>query len=232
MKHTKSSIKKLLIEGELEAASNAALEYAEYCNLSDIANALIVLSSHARDHHDKWNSGLISYEVYSLTHAQITHKLSEWIKSLPDEPVPAKKSRRLLKETTFKNRIFYLLCIIKLLVFLRLAYHWRTGGFSNDQFQAVTALLAPALAAYISVMLADYLRQHQKDPQPPKYLSGPLVTFSYFLFPFYGLLLFVFIELKANSSFSFTQMNIWLALVESVLGAYVGQIVFSFFRKE
>jgi hypothetical protein len=231
MDHTKSSIRQLITQGKLEAANAAALEYAEYSGLSDIANALTVLGSRAQDHHEKWSAGLISYEAYSRAHAQITHSLTDWVDRLPDEPTPGKKRRRLLTEATFKKRLFYLLCLIKVAVILRLSYHWSTGGFSNDQFQGTVALLAPALAAYISVMVADYLRQHHKGPQPPRYISGPLVTFSYFLMPIYGLLLLLFIELKAKTVFSFAEMNTWLALVESVLGAYVGQIVFAFFRK-
>lgn len=231
MEHSKASIRRAIAEGNLEEANAAALEYAEYCGLPDIANALTVLSSRAKKHHEQWNSGVISYEEFSRAHAQIAQGLADWVSRLPDEPKPAGKRRTLLEEKTFKKRIFYLLCIIKVVVILRLAYHWSTGGFNNEQFQSTAALLAPALAAYISVMLADYLRQQKEGPQPPRYVAGPLVTFSYWLFPIYAILLILFIELKAKSVFSFSQMNLWLALVESVLGGYIGQIVATFFKK-
>jgi len=231
MEHTKQSIRKQLGEGQLEAATAAALEYAEYSGLKDIANALTVLGSQVHQHHKKWDTGLISYEEFSQGHAKITHGLAEWIDRLPDHPAPSQKKRNLIAESTFKNRLFWLLCIIKVVIILRLHYHWSTGGFNNDQFQATVALLAPTLAAYISVMLSDYLRQHHQASQAESYLSGPLLTFSYILMPVYGLTLLFCIEMKAQTIFSFAQMNTWLALVESVLGMYVGQVIFAFFKR-
>ncbi|GJM31690.1 MAG: hypothetical protein DHS20C18_06910 [Saprospiraceae bacterium] len=232
MEHTKPSIREMIAAGKLEAANTAALAYAEYCGLPDIANALAVLSNRAKTHREQWNSGLISYEDFSLTHAQIAQGLAEWVERLPEKARPASRRRKLLDEATFKKRIFYLLIAIKFLVLLRLVYHWSTGGFTNDQFQATAALLTPTLAAYISVMLADYLRQQRIGIQPPRYISGPLVTFSIWLFPIYAIMLLLFIELKAKSSITFSQMNLWLALVESILGGYIGQIVFDFFRRQ
>jgi hypothetical protein len=101
----------------------------------------------------------------------------------------------------------------------------------SDQFQGTATLLAPALAAYIAVILADYLRQQKAGPQPPRYISGPLVTFAYWLFPAYAIMLLLAIELKAKGSISFAGMNSWLALVESVLGGYIGQMVHSLFKE-
>lgn len=232
MEYTKQSIRAALAAGKQEEAANTALAYAEYTGLTEIVNALLVLNAKAKDLHQKWGTGLLSYADFSLHYAQVNDGLAQWIDRLPDQAVPATRRRKLLTESTFKGRVFFLLCAIKIIVILRLAYHWSTGGFNNDQFQATATLLAPTLAAYISVMLADYIRQHQKGPTPPRYLSGPLVTFSYWLFPIYAILLLFFIEMKAKSSFSFSQMNFWLAMVESVLGGYVGRIVFAFFKKE
>ncbi len=233
MDHTKSSIRKLIIDGKLEQACTAAIEYADYCGLDDLANGLAAVSNRSKELEKQKNSTLITHEAYSVSYSRIVNGLVDWVSRLPAQPVPSKGKRpRLLSEATFKKRVFYLLCLVKAAVILRLAYHWSTGGFNNEQFLSTATLLAPALAAYISVMLADYLRQSGQEPRPPKYLSGPLVTFSYWLFPIYALALFLFIEMKAKSALSFGQMNLWLALVESVLGGYVGQIVFAFFRKE
>lgn len=233
MDHTKSSIRKLIIDGKLEKAGAAALEYADFCGLEDISNGLTAAIHRAKELEKQKNSTLITHEAYSVSYAQIVNGLVDWVGRLPAQPIAAKGKRtRLLSETTFKKRVFYLLCIVKLAVVGRLAYHWSTGGFNNEQFQATITLLVPALAAYISVMLADYLRQTRHEPKPPRYLSGPLVTFSYWLFPVYALALFFFIEMKAKTAITFVQMNFWLALVESVLGGYVGQVVFAFFKKD
>ena len=231
MQHQKAGIKALVNEGQLESAIELALGYAEQCHLPDIANELSTLSARARNHHHNWSSGLISYEDYSLAHAQLTHGLLQWVERLPDTPRPAGPRRKFVTEEAFKKRVFYLLLFIKAVVFVRLSYHASTGGFNADQFQGTAALLMPAMGAYVAVMLADFLRQHRSGPQAPRYVSGPLVTFAYWLFPIYACLLILFMELKAKGNLSFTGMNTWLALVESVLGGYIGQVVHGLFKR-
>ncbi len=232
MDHTIQSIREDITAGQLEQAASAALEYATYCGLEDIANGLLGLNSQLKTHHDNWNRGLLNYEDYSTKHAQLTHHLISWVSHLPEQPVRAKKGRKLMVESTFKKRVFYLLCIIKAGVLVRLWYHWTTGGFSQEQFQSTATLLAPAFAAYISVMIADYLRQSKDRDPVPRYMAGPLVTFSYWLFPIYAFLLIIFMENKAAGNLSYSGMNFWIALVESVLGGYIGQIVFALFKRE
>lgn len=231
MEQTKTTIRELIGEGRLAAAADLALAYAQRCRLPDIANALLTLQGRIQDHQQKWNTGLINYEDYSQGYAQITHGLAQWVESLPDKPVPAGPRRKFLTEATFKKRLFYLLLFIKGVVLARLTYHYSTGGFNQDQFQGTATLLAPALAAYITVVLADYLRQQKQQEQRPRYISGPLVSFAYWLFPVYAAFLILFIELKVKGSINFSQMNTWLMLVESVLGGYIGQMVHALFKR-
>lgn len=231
MEHSKKAILADLSAGMLDEAAAAALAYAEFVGVHEIINGLVALNNRRQVLDEDWRAGVLTYDQVSIHHAQILQALIAWIDRLPDQPVAAKRRRKPLKESTFKNRVFYLLCAIKLIVILRLAYHWSTGGFNNDQFQATVTLLIPAMAAYITVMIEYYIQQQQNGPETPRYLSGPLVTFSYWLFPIYALLLIYFIELKASSQFTFAQMNFWLALVECVLGGYIGRIVFAFFKK-
>lgn len=232
MEHSKDAIRGLIAAGRLEEATDAAVAYAEHCRIPDIANGLTSLRSRISDHQAKWGAGLISYADYSLIHAQITHGLVGLVGRLPDKPVPAGPRRRFLTETAFKKRIFVLLVAIKVVVFLRLWYHHSTGGFNMDQFQSAAALLLPALAAYISVALASYIREHKKGPQPERYISGMLVSFAYWLFPLYAIILIALIELKAKTTLSYAQMNFWLVMTESVLGGYIGQMLNAFFREE
>ncbi len=232
MEHSKPAIRALLTQGQLREAAQLTLDYADYVGAAEATNAMSVLSGTAEEHHRQWNSGLISYEEFSRAHARLAQGIADWLDRLPDYPAPGIARRRLLDEDRFKKRIFLLLCLTKSVVLVYLYYHWRQGGFTAEQFQATATLLAPAFAAYISVMLADYLRAHQEGPQPRRFVSGPLVTFSLWLFPIYALLILLFIIQKVKGVMSFAQMNFLLALVESVLGGYVGQIVFAFFKKD
>lgn len=233
MEHTKTSIRSSLINGKTEEAISSAIDYAAYCGLTDIVNSLSVLLVQAKDLHQKWNTGIISYEESSLKQAQLSYHLMEWINHLPNKPVAKKgKKIRLLKESVFKARIFYALCITKLIIFFELYYLWETGGFTVAEFQSTATLLIPAFAAYISVIIGDYLREQKSPVKAPRFTSGPLVTFAYWLFPIYFLTLFLLIRAKAATDITFSQMNFWLALAESVLGGYIGQLVHSLFKKD
>lgn len=233
MNPTKKSIRDLLAEGQLREAAQATLVYAEYCGLPEAVNNLTVLSGTLEEHRRQWNTGQISYEEFARAHARLAQGLADWLDRLPDQPVAASgRKRRLVEETVFKRRIFYLLIASKVVVLLWLRYMWNTGGFTNEQALATVSLLVPAFAAYFSVILTDYLRAHRTgELAGRKFVAGPLVAFGWWLFPIYVLILIWFINQKVVGELSFTQMNLGLGLAESVLGGYVGQIVMAFFKK-
>ena len=233
MQHTKATIKASIREGHLKKAVWAALEYAEYCGLTDISNALIALNSRASDHRDKWNSGQVSYEDHARAYAQLTHAATQWADRLPEVPVASKKGRKkkFLTEEALKKKLFYRLLTVKILVLGWLTYLYTSGGYTSDQFKGTATLLATTLAAYVAVILTSYLDQHRAGVAPPRYMSGPLVTFSKWLVPVYGGLLLLFITLKTTGAISFTGLNAWLALVETVIGGYIGKIVNTLFKK-
>jgi|GEM_PF-714617 len=236
MQHSKSDIRKRIALGELKEAVAEALEYALYCQLEEPANQLTISSSRLSDHVSKWNTGLLSYEEFSREQAKIAYQLTGILSSLPEKASPQRGQKKLLDEATFKKRLFYGLIAAKALVLLRLMYHSNfssgTGGFTKAELFATMGLLAPVFVTYISAMLADYLRQHQRNEwRAPRYVSGPLVTMGYWLIPLHALALIYIIEQKAATELSFAEMNTGLALVETLLGGYIGQIVFAFFKK-
>ena len=233
MEYTKDAIKAMVRHGKLQEAIRGGLVYAEFCGLTEIVNALSNLAQRQEDHQQKWHTQQISYEDFSRIQSQLNSGVLGWIDRLPDHPRKRKAKRRLMDEARLKRRIFYGLCLTKLIILIQLYVHWDTGGFSKGEFRGTVALLAPTLSAYISVMLADYLRTAQRlDTRGLRYVDGPLVHFSLFLFPLYFLALYYFIDLKARSVLSFAEMNLWLGLVETGLGGYIGRIVYAFFRRE
>lgn len=215
----------------MEAATAAALEYAEYCGLADISNGLLALQSRISVHQANNRSGIVSYEDFTLHYAKLTTDLTAWVDCLPDAPKPAGPRKKFLTEAKFKKRVSLLLLLIKVVVLGWLYYHWSTGGFTADQFQGTATILVPVFAALIAVVLEDYLHQYKQGQQRPRYVSGPLIAVVYWLFPLYALALVVLIALKAKGSISFSAMNTWLALVESGLGVYVGKVVHGLFKK-
>lgn len=232
MDHSKQSIRQVVAEGKVGLALQQATEYASHCNLTDILNGLTVLSGKHQRYENDQLAGLLDHATDNHTFARISHDLLAYVERLPDEPVAARKKKKPLELRTFKNRIFYILCLTKLAVLGWLFYQQSTGGYNQGELQAVAAILAPAFAAYLSVMLADYLRQAKSEVEAPRYVNGPLITFAYWLFPIYAIALWWLLRAKAAGYISFGSLTLWLGLVESVLGGYIGQIVQALFRKE
>lgn len=232
MSLTKKDIRELMAQGQLREATAAALAYAETCGIAETANALTVLQGNIEENRHQWGTGQISYEDFTRQHARATQGLADSLDQLPEEPTAGKAQKRLTEENAFKKRLFWMLVAAKFLVFSWTYYLWQTGGFQNEEALTAFSALAPAFVAYISLMLADYLRAHREQAPPRRrYVSGILVKVAFWLFPLYALAQMYIVGRKAQGAFTFAQMNMALALVESVLGGYVGQIVQAFFKK-
>ena len=231
---TKRDIHFLMAEGQIREAVQHALAYSEACALPEAVNGLILLSSNLEEHRHQWNTGQIAYEEFARAHARMTQSLADWLDQLPDQPMPVGQRRKLLDEATFKQRIFRLIIAVKILVLSWTFYLWQTGGFSIDEAMAAFSALAPPFVAYISIMLGDMLRQHREQTQRPvrRFVSGGLINVAWWLFPLYALAQMYIINQKVQGDFTFHQMSAGLAVVEGLLGGYIGQIVMGFFKKD
>ncbi len=230
MNHTKSSIRDYIVAGKLNKATAAALEYAEYCGIPEIINAFSGISARSKEHHKQWTSGRISYEDFSIQHARLVYDITNWLEHLPDHPVPASKRKKLWNEKNFKNWTFYSLSFAKLVSIFFLLYAWDTGSFMREEIPLVITLMIPLFAVFFSVMLNSFIDEHQTAPAAPRYISGPLVTLSYWIPVLYFMAIFFFVKWKSETM-GFTALCILLTILEFLLGVYVGQILFSFFRK-
>lgn len=228
---TKTEIRHLIADGQLRPAAQAALEYAEKCRLTEPTNALTVLNGNLENHQKQWITGQVSFEEMSRAHARSAAALTDLLDQLPDTPAPGRKIR-MLDEHTYKWRIFWIFVGAKLIVLGRLAYHWGQGGFTRAEFFATLTLLAAALAAHTLVMFDDLLRHEQEHSTRRRYVSGVLARTVQGLIVAYAVALFMAIEWKAMTAFSYAEMNTMLTLVETLLGGFVGKIVARFFKSE
>jgi len=236
---SKRELRAQVSRGELKEAAEAALAYAEYCQSAEPANQLTVLNSRLHEHGAEWNTGRISYDEFSRAHAKIAYDLTAILEDLPDQPAPNAGKRKLLDEAVFKKRLFYFLCISNLVVMYRVYYlspFWTSSLRSISETFAIIGLLIPVFAAYLPVMLGDYLRTHREGlPLRRRYVSGPLITVAYWLFPIYTFLLLYVLEMYAGGTdvaVRFADLTAGISLIETLLGGYIGQIVFAFFKKE
>jgi hypothetical protein len=188
MEYTKQDIKNLISDGELDAAADAAISYAEFCGLEDIAGAALQNKSRQAVIKLNWQSGQLTPENYIAEFNKIIHQLIQLTASLPDHPQQVRKTKKPLKDTVFKQRIFWMMCIVNFAILARLLYN--TGGFTMDELIGTLSLLAPALIVYVRVMVDGFAREQQRaGNMPVRYLSGPLIPLTYLLMLVYPIVI-------------------------------------------
>jgi hypothetical protein len=228
---TKTEIRKLIEEGQLRPAVQAALEYAKKCQLEELDKDLTVLSGNLENHQKQWNTQTISYDEFLRGHARIAHGLTELLDQLPNTPTPGSQVR-VLDEHKYKWRVFWIFIVAKLLVVSRLYYHWDRGGFTWAEFVSTLFLLVAALVAH-SVVMFDNLLQHDREGfTNRRYVSRMLARAVQALILLYAVTLFVAVEWKAMSTLSFPEMNTMITLSETLLGGLIGKVVQRFFKSE
>ncbi|MBK8923376.1 MAG: hypothetical protein IPM81_18010 [Saprospirales bacterium] len=190
---TLHDIRRQIADGELAPAAEAALDYAEKSGVAEAVNSLTAARAALEQTRQLWNSGQLSFEEYARQHARSTQALLDCLDRLPERPTPG-AARRMLREEVFKGRLLWMLALGKVLVLGRLGYHWSTGGFNDEQGWACMGILAPTFAAYLYVVLDDYLRAHREPSAPQRYVSGALVRFAYVIIPVYILALLFLME--------------------------------------
>lgn len=160
---------------------------------------------------------------------QLTDELAE------DLPIPEQKEKKKLEgvsENKLKNRLLWLVACAKLLVIAFVYTLWESGSFTNDQFMATVTLLVPVFVTYLSLMMKDQVERRHLIAHPDKRVKKSFERMTYALIVIYALVLLIVINLRGPGTISFNQMNGFLALVESGLGVYVTQVIFTLFKKK
>lgn len=139
-----------------------------------------------------------------------------------------------MKEQRLKKHILVFMLLSKIVVILFVLFHWQTGGYSTSEAMATIALIIPLFAVYLTVIVKDTLNKpYQEQQQETQKIKGTITLLTYTIFPLYLIIILYLISLKPQSGgFTFEHLHTAIALVESGLGIYIGQIVFALFRKE
>ena len=139
-----------------------------------------------------------------------------------------------MREDKLKKHVLYLTITAKVFT---IAYIWLntdTGGFTSTEAISAISLVIPLFAVYLSAMYREFTgdgRFANRQTHSAVYYSSTFRNLSYFTLIGYFFIIVLFITLKAMGKLSFGQFQSAIGLVESGLGVYVGQIVFSIFKK-
>lgn len=139
-----------------------------------------------------------------------------------------------MTETKFKKRIMVFMITSKLLVIFYILYHWYSGGFSTSETFSVISFILPLFMVYITAMVKDTASDpfvdRTKGKKAERIIKPTFKTMTHLIFPIYLIVILLVIRAKPMQTFTITDMQTAIGIVESGLGVYVGIIVFSLFK--
>jgi hypothetical protein len=237
MSTLKSHIQQLLAADETEDAIQTLLhtELATPEATKDFRDQVILQSAQHQHYRKLVRENTQDYGELVRTRNKVNLALLQLADELPaDAPIPAlpaKEAPQGVSENRLKNRLLWLMAIAKLIVIGFTFTLYESGSFSSDQFMATVTLLVPVFVTYLSLMFKDQVERRHSVVHPDKHVTRQFERMVYGLVLVYTLLLFFVINLRGPGTISFKQMNAMLALVESGLGVYVTQVIFTIFKK-
>ncbi len=137
-----------------------------------------------------------------------------------------------MKESKFKSRLTWYILVAKIVVILYIFFEYAVKGYTGEQTIALISLIIPLFAVYLAAMIKDASENRYVEAEKvvDKTVKPSFVKLSNFLFVLYPVAIIIVIYAGGEmASFTFTQSGI--TIIESGLGAYIGQIVFSMFKK-
>jgi len=236
----RKEVRRLVAADELEQAIRQLLDFTETAKADELHKEAVLQSGRHEQYRKDLRTGGTDYKDLARTKVNISQAILEITDKLPevreDGTVVAVKPKGI-REKVLRTHILWLMFGIKFLIVLFVLTLWQSGGFTAAQFVATLALLLPIFATYTTVMFRDSVRERHVQQYATTALA-PRVSRSfqfttYGLFLLYGFALFFVIDLRGRGVLGqFDYMTSLLALVELLLGVYVGQVVFGLFKRE
>lgn len=235
MKDLKQTITQLIAADNLSEAVRYLLATEEGEALPDQQNDFVLLAGRLENWRTLSRQGTEDIGTITRMRNQISLAMldisDDLPAGLPIPDLPALPRPEGISENTLKNRLLWCLLGAKLIVIGFVLTLWQSGSFTNEQFMATLGLLIPVFATYLTLMFKDRVSRRHALPHPDTYVTKSFQRTAIGLVIAYALTLLGVINLRGPGIISFVQMNTLLALVESGMGAYVGQVIFALFKK-
>lgn len=234
----KSQFRKLVAQnklGELFPAFASHLEQLE--GQSELYNKLLLQQARFNQFKEDERTGIVDYEDLARHRLAVSHALLHLIAQLPEpsealQTIPAQKKG--VKEYRLKRQIFIALLVVKVFIVAYIMNLWQAGTFPLMEFLTLTGLIVPLFASYLAAIFKDITqRRHVDSPLDKRLVSRSFQWSALLLLFLYLVVLLVVIDLYGRGDLTeFTQLTTLIAAVEGGLGVYLGQIVFTLFKKE
>ena len=239
MENPKRNFRKLIAENNLDTLFPSLVEHTEKAGLDELYNKALLQQARFRQLSDDQNAGILDYDELTRNRITLTQSLLNLIDQLPDPTLPgaapAKPVKvRGIKEYLLKRQIFFALLAVKLYLVGYILMLWQAGTFPLMEFLTLIGIIVPLFASYLVAIFKDIAQHRHVDSPLDKRLVRRVFQWSAFLLLLvYVVALQTVIDLYGRGDLrEFSQLTALITAVEGGLGVYLGQIIFSLFKKE
>ncbi len=142
-----------------------------------------------------------------------------------------------MKSQALKTWIFILLIFGKLFIVFYLYIKTAVGGLTLNEAITAGSIVLPLFVAYLSVILEDFFRNPEKISKEEAKKSvvrykGGVVISTFIILPLYIFGFWLVLSIASHNAEFSKNLPKYLAIIESVLGVYVGIIIKSLFKSK
>jgi hypothetical protein len=141
-----------------------------------------------------------------------------------DMPTIVKIRNRLAKQILFFNILVICIAIV----------YYTLHGFDKEELSGVITLLTSLAAIYIGV-LSKYIGDSFKNTSnvaPTATSQPPFGNILQWIVPIHYIVVIAILSVKAFTRMTYSEMNLFLGLLEASFGGYIGYIISAIFGIE
>jgi preprotein translocase subunit SecG len=238
--YEKKILRGLLSEDKLEQLQELLRDITDADDHKDLNHEVINNMGRLSEYRRGQTIGTASNDELRLLRNQIRNSFANIIDTLPDEIRvgidTSMKTQKLMTEQRFKSVFLVLLIVSKLLVIL-FTLTIGASGLTNRDFSPLIFTQLPVLLTFISIFYLDFI-QRKNDVFPSgsnrKVVNNVLKIATFALIPIFLITTIGMINnYSANAQETeFHGLITWLLMIESMLGIFVGSIIYGLFKEK
>ena len=123
----------------------------------------------------------------------------------------------------------------KLLIIGLILFHYATQGLEKNETYSMISLILPLFMVYLTIIIKDLVSNPYKtndSKEKPVVVKGSITAITFIIFPIYFIALAYCINQTAKGEMQSDDLQKVLGLIESAFGVYIGQIIFTLFKKK
>lgn len=239
MDNPKQTLRMLIAQNDLAALFPLFLSHTQTAGLEALYNKVLLQQARFGQLNADQNAGILEYDDMARNRIAITQALLNLVDQLPaagatDAQSGIKAKPKGIKESVLKRQIFIALVVVKVYILGYILNLWQSGAFPLMEFLTLTGIVTTLFATYLTVIFKDIAQQRYVDSPLDKRLVRRSFQWSAFLLlGLYVVVLQIVIDLYGEGNLTeFSQLSAIITAVEGGLGVYLGQLIFSLFKKE